>query len=86
MVDKVFGCTPANGVRDWRIADRSGKTCPVPAGSLAAGETRRVPVTAGVALGNGGGTITLLDEGGLKVAGVAYTAADAQPEGWTVTF
>jgi hypothetical protein len=70
----------------WRIADRARQTCPVPAGPLAAGETRRVAIAERVALGNGGGTITLLDAGGLKVDGVAYTAADAQPEGWTVTF
>ena len=38
-----------------------------------------------VALGNKGGLITLLDAQGLKVDGVAYTAADA-PEGWTVVF
>ena len=70
----------------WRIADRAGQTCPVPGGPLAAGETRRVALTERVALGNGGGTITLLDAGGLKVGGVAYTAADARREGWTVTF
>jgi uncharacterized protein YukJ len=70
----------------WRIADRAGQTCPVPGGPLAPGETRRVAVTERVTLGNGGGTITLLDADGLKVGGVAYTAADARREGWTVTF
>jgi len=28
----------------------------------------------------------LLDKAGLKVAGVAYTAEQAQREGWTVIF
>ena len=70
----------------WRIADRAKQTCPVPGGPLAPGDTRRAAIAAPVALGNGGGTITLLDAGGLKVAGVAYTAADAEREGWTVTF
>jgi uncharacterized protein YukJ len=70
----------------WRIADRARQTCAVPPGPLAPGETRHVPVTEHVAFGNGGGTVTLLDAGGLKVDGVAYTAADAQAEGWTVTF
>ena len=70
----------------WRIADRARQTCPVPGGPLAPGETRRAPVTERVALGNGGGTVTLLDAAGLKVDGVAYTGADAQQEGWTVTF
>ena len=37
-------------------------------------------------LGNDGGLITLLDASGLKVTGVAYTAADGHREGWTVTF
>ncbi len=70
----------------WRIADRGGQTCPVPGGPLAAGDTRRVAISGRVTLGNGGATITLLDAGGLKVSGVAYTAADARREGWTVTF
>jgi uncharacterized protein YukJ len=70
----------------WRIADRAGQACPVPTGPLAAGETRRVPVAGRVSLGNAGGTVTLLDAGGLKVDGVAYTAADAHQEGWTITF
>ena len=70
----------------WRIADRARQTCPVPGGPLAAGETRRVAITERVALGNNGGTVTLLDAGGLKVDGVAYTGADARREGWTVTF
>jgi hypothetical protein len=39
-----------------------------------------------MALGNKGGSITLLDSAGLKVSGVAYTADQAQREGWTVTF
>ncbi len=70
----------------WRIADRTKRSCPVPGGPLAAGETLRVALTGGVVLGNGGGTITLLDAGGLKAGGVAYTAADGGREGWTVTF
>jgi uncharacterized protein YukJ len=70
----------------WRIADRAAHTVAVPGGPLAPGDIRRVALAAPVALGNGGGTITLLDAGGLKIAGVAYTAADAAREGWTVTF
>lgn len=70
----------------WKIADRAKQTCDVPGGALAPGDTRRVAIAAPVVLGNGGGTITLLDAGGLKVAGVAYPAADAGREGWNVTF
>jgi hypothetical protein len=39
-----------------------------------------------VQLGNKGGTITLLDNKGLKVDGVAYTEEQAKKEGWTLVF
>jgi uncharacterized protein YukJ len=70
----------------WTIADRAQRTCPVPAGPLAAGATARVVLAGGVQLGNSGGTITLLDAAGLKVSGVAYTGDQAHREGWTITF
>ena len=70
-------------VTGWRIADRMAHTCPVPPGSLAPGATLEVVVSEHVQLGNQGGTITLLDATGLKVAGVSYTGAE---EGWTVVF
>jgi hypothetical protein len=40
----------------------------------------------GVVLGNDGGTITLLDQRGLKVHGVSYTAEQAHDEGVTIVF
>ena len=67
----------------WRIADRMAHTCPVPPGPLAPGATLEVVISEQVQLGNQGGTITLLDAAGLKVAGVSYTGAE---EGWTVVF
>lgn len=70
----------------WTIADRAGATCPVPSGPLAAGATLVMTPSAGVALGNRGGTITLLDAAGLKVHGVSYTADQARREGWTLSF
>jgi hypothetical protein len=70
----------------WQIADRAKQRCPVPGGPLAAGATLEVATTAPVALGNHGGTISLLDAAGLKVAGVSYTEAQARREGWTVVF
>lgn len=70
----------------WALADRAKQTCALPAGPLAAGKTLTVALDNGVALGNKGGSITLLDDAGLKVAGVAYTAEQARQEGWTVTF
>ncbi|EFC85944.1 DUF2278 family protein [Parafrankia sp. EUN1f] len=70
----------------WAIADRDQHQVSLPARTLAAGETIRIPLVPPVALGNHGGTITLLDAVGLKVDGVAYTAADATEEGRTVVF
>jgi uncharacterized protein YukJ len=70
----------------WRLADRMKETCTLPPGPLGAGQTLRVALDNGVALGNKGGSITLLDRRGLKVAGVAYTAEQVRDEGWTVTF
>ena len=68
------------------LADRMKQTCKLPAGPLAAGQTLSVTLSNGVALGNKGGSITLLDHAGLKMAGVAYTAEQAREEGWTITF
>jgi uncharacterized protein YukJ len=70
----------------WRLADRNKQTCALPSVRLDAGAVLTVPLPANVQLGNKGGSITLLDAGGLKVSGVAYTADQAKREGWTVTF
>jgi uncharacterized protein YukJ len=70
----------------WRLADRLGRTCPLPAQSLAAGALLDAAVAQPVQLGNQGGSISLLDAAGLKVAGVSYTAEQARQEGWTITF
>jgi uncharacterized protein YukJ len=70
----------------WQIADRAKRTCPVPAGTLDAGATVVMTPSNGVALGNDGGVITLLDPLGLKVHGVAYTAEQAREECRTIVF
>jgi uncharacterized protein YukJ len=70
----------------WRISDRLKRTCPVPAAGVGPGELLEVPVIDPAHLGNDGGLITLLDAAGLKVTGVAYTAAEVRREGWAVTF
>jgi uncharacterized protein YukJ len=70
----------------WRLADRIKRTCLAPAMVLAPGGTVTVALTPEVQLGNKGGAITLLDPGGLKVDGVAYTAADVEREGWSLVF
>jgi hypothetical protein len=70
----------------WRLADRLKHSCPLPTGPLAAGATLEVAAQDGVQFGNQGGAITVLDPQGLKVAGVSYTGAQAQREGWTIVF
>src|SRR5262249_50536426 len=70
----------------WHITDRHRRNCPLPAGPLSAATTLPVPMTNGLHLGNHGRTITLLDNTGAKVTSVTYTAAQARPDGWTITF
>jgi uncharacterized protein YukJ len=70
----------------WRLTDRNSQMCSVPPVRLDAGAVLNVPLRPNVQLGNKGGSITLLDQAGLKVSGVAYTAEQAKREGWTVTF
>jgi uncharacterized protein YukJ len=70
----------------WQLADRAQQKCPIPGGPLDPGATRVVPVAPPMALGNHGGTITLLDAAGLKASGVAYTEQQARREGWTIVF
>jgi hypothetical protein len=69
----------------WRLVDRGRNSFPLPSGPLASGDILELAVGAPFGLGDGGGTITLLDAAGLKVHGVSCTAAEAR-EGWTVTF
>jgi uncharacterized protein YukJ len=55
-------------------------------GRLPAGATLQVRVAPPLQLSNRGGALTLLNAAGLKVDGVAYTAAQASREGWTIIF
>jgi hypothetical protein len=70
----------------WRLADRMSQTSALPSMTLEAGAVLNLPLPPNVQLGNKGGSITLLDKGGLKVFGVSYTAEQARREGWTLTF
>jgi uncharacterized protein YukJ len=69
----------------WAVVDRAANRQAL-RGLLPAGAAVQVPLTAPFALGNHGGTITLLNAAGLKVDGVAYTADQAAREGWTIIF
>ena len=62
------------------------RSCPAAGDGARAGEHVVVALPTEVQLGNKGGAVTLLDPGGLKVDGVAYTAADVANEGWTLVF
>ena len=70
----------------WSILDSGKHQMTLGAGSLAPGDSVRVPVAAPVQLGNHGGLITLLSPDGLKADGVAYTPDQAAAEGWSIVF
>ena len=82
----LLNASPAEvDLAGWSIADRDKRRMPLEPGRLAPGDAVRVALAAPVALGNSGGLITLLDPGGLKVDGVAYTKEQAV-EGWSLVF
>ena len=69
----------------WQLADGDGHTQQL-TGTIAAGATLRVRLAPPVTLPDGGGTLSLLDAGGLKVDGAAYTPAQAEEPGRTIVF
>jgi len=69
----------------WAILDKL-KHKQLLSGTLAPGATQIIALLPTVQLGNKGGIITLLNNQGLKVDGVAYTGPQAQREGWTIVF
>ena len=69
----------------WQLADKQ-KAKMALSGTLDAGAVLRVDVKAPMVLSNKGGTITLLNQNGLKVHGVSYTQRQANQPGWTIVF
>lgn len=69
----------------WALVDRQRNRMPL-TGTLEAGSTRRIDVALPVQLSNRGGTITLLDERGVRVHGVSYTREQARTPGLTIVF
>ncbi len=70
----------------WQILDRNDKAEALD-GRLPFAQARTFRLSGrGAQLGNKGGTITLLDDRGLKVDGVAYTRNDARPQGRALVF
>ncbi|MDD4448285.1 MAG: lamin tail domain-containing protein [Methanothrix sp.] len=73
-------------LKGWNLADSEKKKMPL-SGIVKAGQTMTLSLPGtGIQLPNEGGIITLLDNKGLKVHGVSYTAKDAAKEGWTIVF
>jgi len=70
----------------WQLLDRNDRADGLD-GRLPFAEARTFKLSGdGAQLGNKGGTITLLDQRGLKVDGVAYTQADATVQGRALVF
>lgn len=69
----------------WSIADTAKIKTPL-VGSILAGGTLVVTIIPPAALSNRGGSITLLNEDGIKIDGVSYTREQAQHPGWTIVF
>lgn len=82
----LINASPADiDLAGWQIADRL-KTKMVLSGTIHSGAAITVKLSQEVQLGNKGGIITLLNDKGLKVDGVSYTAQQAQKEGWMIVF
>lgn len=70
----------------WAIADKQKKK-EMLKGSIAAGDVLRYKLSGATAqLSNQGGIITLLNEKGLKISGVSYTASQAAQQGVVMKF
>ena len=72
-------------LKGWALLDTQKKRLPL-SDVLRAGGTRTVEIRQPLALSNKGGVITLVDDKGLKVHGVAYTKEQARNPGWTLVF
>jgi hypothetical protein len=72
-------------LKGWSLADKQKNKMPL-SGTLPKGATLQVAVKPPMQLSNAGGIITLLNDRGIKVHGVSYTAAQAHQEGVTIVF
>jgi uncharacterized protein YukJ len=69
----------------WSLADQHKNKMSL-SGEIPKGGTLQVEVAAPMQLANTGGIITLLNNQGVKIHGVSYTAAQAHKEGVTIVF
>lgn len=72
-------------ISNWGILD-SLKQKQVLEGIVEPGAFRLIQIKPPLALSNKGGIITLVDQNGLKIDGVAYTKEQASHPGWTIVF
>jgi len=72
-------------LKGWEIADKTKRKLPL-SGIIEAGATMVLTMPQDYPLGNKGGILSLLNDVGLKVDGVSYTADQAKKEGWTILF
>ncbi len=71
----------------WKLEDRNQSRQKLDGLSIEAGEVLQVNLAGSrMTLGNSGGTITLIDEHGLKIDGVSYTRHEGKKQGWTNVF
>jgi uncharacterized protein YukJ len=82
----LLNTTPAEiNLSGWAIVDRF-KNKHILSGPIPPGSPLVVTLARPIQLSNKGGTITLLNQEGIKIDGVSYTAAQASKEGWTIAF
>ncbi len=72
-------------ISNWAILD-SQKQKQTLKGILEPGDFYQIQIQKPLSLSNQGGLITLIDENGMKVDGVAYTKEQASHPGWTIVF
>lgn len=73
-------------ISGWSLTDWDKNVMPLPAMKFAPGESLEIPLEHPFYLPNRGGVLTLLDERGWKVDGVAYSREAARDEGLQVRF
>ncbi|MCP6757942.1 MAG: DUF2278 family protein [Fischerella sp. CENA71] len=71
----------------WAIVNQIKQKASLEGFNIEPGAVVRVPLSGkDVQLSNQGGTLSLLNQEGIKVDGVSYTKKDTQQEGWTALF
>ena len=85
LVNTTDGAISLNG---WKLVDRNRHEFVIGNVMIGAGSTAEIKITtdSNFNLGNNGGTISLLNNKGIKTSGVQYTKQQAQAEGRLIRF